>query len=50
MVRVLFSFLTLCIFAAGGVFLYFYSQVSVDSNNIIDYKPKPLEFTIETEI
>ena len=40
MVRVLFSFLTLCIFAAGGVFLYFYSQVSVDSHNIIDYKPK----------
>ena len=40
MVRVLFSFLTLCIFAVGGVFLYFYSQVSIESNSIIEYKPK----------
>lgn len=40
MVRVLFSFLTLCIFAAGGVFLYFYSQIRFDSDSIINYNPK----------
>lgn len=40
MIRIIFSFLMVCIFAAGGVFLYFYSQIKLDSDSIIDYNPK----------
>lgn len=40
MVRILFSFLTVCFFAASGVFLYFYSQVKTDLDSIIYYKPE----------
>ena len=40
MVRILFSFITVCVFAACGVFLYFYSQIRLESNAIIDYHPE----------
>lgn len=40
MVRFIFSFLMVCVFAAGGVFLYFYSQIKLDSDSIVDYNPK----------
>ena len=40
MVRVLFSFITVCAFAAGGIFLYFYSQIRLESDSIIDYHPE----------
>lgn len=39
MVRVLFSFLTICFFAFCGIFLYFYSSIKLESNNIINYNP-----------
>lgn len=40
MVRIIFSFLMVCFFAAAGVFLYFYSQIKFDSESIIEYHPK----------
>lgn len=39
MVRVLFSFLTICFFAFCGIFLYFYSSIKLESDNIINYNP-----------
>ena len=40
MVRILFSFITVCAFAAGGIFLYFYSQIRLESDSIINYHPE----------
>ena len=40
MVRILFSFITVCFFAGCGVFMYFYTQIRLESNSIIDYHPE----------
>lgn len=39
-IRALFSFITVCIFAAGGVFMYFYTEVKHNMDAIINYRPQ----------
>ena len=39
-VRFIFGFMAVCCFAAGGIFMYFYTEVKHDMNAIINYHPK----------
>lgn len=39
-VRFIFGFMAVCFFAAGGIFMYFYTEVKHDMNAIINYHPK----------
>ena len=39
-VRFIFGFIAVCFFAAGGIFMYFYTEVKHDMNAIINYHPK----------
>ncbi|CZE51210.1 transglycosylase domain-containing protein [Campylobacter geochelonis] len=45
MIRFLFSFFVMCVFAVGGVFMYFYSEVKYDMDSIVNYHP-----TLTTQI
>ncbi|PSM52086.1 transglycosylase domain-containing protein [Campylobacter blaseri] len=44
-VRAIFGFAIVSVFTAIGIFIYFYSEIEHDLNNIIDYKP-----TLTTQI
>ncbi|NLK67516.1 MAG: PBP1A family penicillin-binding protein [Campylobacteraceae bacterium] len=39
-IRMIFSFFIMCVFAAGGIFMHFYTEVKYDMDAIINYYPR----------